>query len=26
VDHKYRLPTLTTVKVPAGIDSKKATT
>jgi len=26
VDYKYRLPTLTTVKVPPGIDSKKACT
>lgn len=26
VDYKYRLPTLTTVKVPQGIDPKKVTT
>jgi aspartate aminotransferase-like enzyme len=25
VDYKYRLPTLTTVKVPPGIDPKKVT-
>jgi len=26
VDHKYRLPTLTTIKVPPGIDAKKVVT